>query len=287
MSEPVVIDLSEADDVALAGGKAATLARLRRSGLPIPPGGVVVTTSAYRAFLAHRGLGERIALELVRRPLAELRAEETWDIALRVRALMLAAEWPEALRRELAEGLESVVEAGSLAVRSSAPHEDAETASFAGLHESVIGVEVLLAVSLVVALSGCSAQPATGPAQGEKPATGTESSNAATLSKSTLNFWPQNLEVGKEYQVSDTEQFTTVATVLARNTATVPAGTIEDAYLVRFRSRLATSGKVIDNYYLMAGGAGLVAWLSDLTGSEDAGFTFAKNIVLLASLPTK
>ncbi len=101
------------------------------------------------------------------------------------------------------------------------------------------------------------------------------------------NFWPLNLEVGKEYQVSDTDQFKTIATVLARNTATVPAGTIENTYLVRFRSTLATSGKVIDNYYLMAGDVGLVGWLSDLTGSEDASFTSAKNIVLLASRPAK
>lgn len=101
------------------------------------------------------------------------------------------------------------------------------------------------------------------------------------------NFWPLDLEVGREYEVAETEQYTTVATVLARNTATVPAGTIENAYLVRFRSTLATSGTIIDNYYLMAGGVGMVAWLSDLTGSEDGGFTSVKNIVLLSSLPAK
>ncbi len=143
MTAPVVIDLSDADDAAVAGGKAVTLARLRRSGLPIPPGGVVVTTSAYRTFVVHKGLGERIALELTRRPLSDLRAEETWDVALRVRAMMLAAEWPEALRRELADALEPITETGLLAVRSSAPHEDATGASFAGLHESATGVDGL------------------------------------------------------------------------------------------------------------------------------------------------
>ncbi len=101
------------------------------------------------------------------------------------------------------------------------------------------------------------------------------------------NFWPLDLEVGKEYQVADTKEFKTVATVLARNSATVPAGTIENVYLVRFRSTLTTSGTILDNYYLLAANVGNVAWLSELTGSEEAGFSAAKNIVLLTSLPTK
>lgn len=101
------------------------------------------------------------------------------------------------------------------------------------------------------------------------------------------NFWPLDLEVGKEYQVADTDEYESVATVLARNTATVPAGTIADSYLVRFRATLKTDGKVIDNYYLFAGDVGMVAWLSELTGSEEAGFTSSKNLVLLSSLPAK
>lgn len=101
------------------------------------------------------------------------------------------------------------------------------------------------------------------------------------------NYWPLNLEVGKEYQVSDTEQFKMVATVLSVNSATVPAGTIENTYLVRFRSTLASGGKPLDSYYLLAPDAGLVAWVSQLTGSEEAGFTAAKQITLLKSLPAK
>ncbi|MER7366538.1 PEP/pyruvate-binding domain-containing protein, partial [Nonomuraea wenchangensis] len=38
-------------DLALAGGKGASLARLARAGLPVP-GGFHVTTAAYRAFVA-------------------------------------------------------------------------------------------------------------------------------------------------------------------------------------------------------------------------------------------
>lgn len=139
MSAPLVIALDAAADPALAGGKAATLARLRAAGLPAPDG-LVVTTAAYRAFVTNAGLGERIALELSRRPLAALRAEETFDVALRIRALVLAAPWPAALRCTLESALAPLANAGPLAIRSSAPHEDGRRASFAGLHESVLGV---------------------------------------------------------------------------------------------------------------------------------------------------
>src|SRR3954451_14995713 len=47
------------DDVASAGGKAANLGELVRAGLPVPPG-FVVTTTAYREFVAGHGLTESI-----------------------------------------------------------------------------------------------------------------------------------------------------------------------------------------------------------------------------------
>jgi phosphoenolpyruvate synthase/pyruvate phosphate dikinase len=52
--------------LAVAGGKGASLARLVRAGLPVPPG-FHVTTAAYRQFVAENGLHERIlqALEAV------------------------------------------------------------------------------------------------------------------------------------------------------------------------------------------------------------------------------
>ncbi len=142
MTEPLVIALEHAEDVGQAGGKAVALERLDRAGVPVPRG-LVVTTAAYHSFVAHRGLRERIALELIRRPLEQLRPEETWDVALRLRALFVSAPWPEDLRAALSSALEPLAATGSLVVRSSAPHEDAANASFAGLHESVVGVDGL------------------------------------------------------------------------------------------------------------------------------------------------
>jgi len=45
--------------LAMAGGKGASLARLVRAGLPVPPG-FHVTTAAYRQFVAENGLQARI-----------------------------------------------------------------------------------------------------------------------------------------------------------------------------------------------------------------------------------
>ena len=76
-----------------------------------------------------------------------MRWEEIWDAALRIRNLFLTTPLPRRLRgpsgrrpRRTARGDVPVV------VRSSAPGEDAEGASFAGLHESYVNVRGLDAV---------------------------------------------------------------------------------------------------------------------------------------------
>jgi rifampicin phosphotransferase len=52
------------DDIALAGGKGANLGELSRAGLPVP-GGFVLTTGAYDAFVEANGVkGEIVALAL-------------------------------------------------------------------------------------------------------------------------------------------------------------------------------------------------------------------------------
>jgi phosphohistidine swiveling domain-containing protein len=126
-------------DVQLIGGKAAKLAQLTQAGFRIPDG-FCITTSAYEAFLAQGGLIDLVRMELGRKPLESMRWEEIWDTALRIRSGFAAQSMPEALRREISEALHELGEGASLAVRSSAPGEDAAQRSFAGLHESVVGV---------------------------------------------------------------------------------------------------------------------------------------------------
>ena len=129
----------------LVGGKALALARLARAGIPVPPF-VAVTTAAYEAYLAAAGLRVRILTELDRKDFADMRWEELWDTALRIRSLFLTTPLPEALRAALAEPLAARFADVPAVVRSSAPGEDSAAASFAGLHESFVNVRGVEAV---------------------------------------------------------------------------------------------------------------------------------------------
>lgn len=133
------------NQVALVGGKASALARLRGEGIPVPDA-ICVTTETYRRFVRDAGLTERILMELSRKPFAQMRWEEVWDAALRIRNLFLTTPWPAPLFAALSEGLADFAGEGPLVVRSSCPHEDSAGASFAGLHDSYVNVRGLGAV---------------------------------------------------------------------------------------------------------------------------------------------
>lgn len=124
---------------ARAGGKAVALAALAAAGFRVP-GVIVVSTEAYRWYVSETGLRERILLELNRKDFADLRWEEMWDAALRIRSMFLNTPLPAALAAELAGPLEERFAGTPVAVRSSAPGEDAANTSFAGLHESYLNV---------------------------------------------------------------------------------------------------------------------------------------------------
>jgi pyruvate,water dikinase len=139
-------DLVDAGVAARVGGKALALARMARAGIAVPPF-VAVTTDAYAAYLEATGLRARISFELERKDLVDMRWEEMWDTALRVRNLFLTTPLPEDLRAALAEPLAARFAGTPTVVRSSAPGEDSAAASFAGLHESYVnvrGVEAIL-----------------------------------------------------------------------------------------------------------------------------------------------
>ncbi len=136
-----VIPLAEAgaSDEQFIGGKAAKLAQLARGGFRVP-GGFSITTQAYEAFVRENNLARVIRMELGRKPLASMRWEEVWDTALRIRSAFLAAPILPALAETIAAAARQLGVEKPLAVRSSAPGEDSAHRSFAGLHESVVGV---------------------------------------------------------------------------------------------------------------------------------------------------
>ncbi len=129
-------------DVESVGGKNASLGEMI-SQLPSSvrvPGGFATTADAYREFLAHNGLADRInaALEVLDvddvDALAKTGAQiREWIIELPFPA-QLAAEIKAAYDKITAEG------EGSFAVRSSATAEDLPDASFAGQQESFLNI---------------------------------------------------------------------------------------------------------------------------------------------------
>lgn len=153
MKRPILtlFEIGEKDRPAV-GGKASTLARLARQGFPVPPA-ICVPTHFYLKYLKETGIGEKISLELSRKDSAQMRWEEVWDCALRIRNFFLRTPMPPSLTTAVAPLLENRFGNGPVAVRSSAPGEDDAQSSFAGLHESFVNVrgceDILLHIRLV------------------------------------------------------------------------------------------------------------------------------------------
>jgi len=121
------------------GGKAAKLSDLINAGFRVPAG-FCITSSAYEHYIDHSDLVRLIRMELGRKPFRDMRWEEIWDAALRIRSAFLSTDVPNALAREIGAAVDALGAKTFVAVRSSAPGEDAADRSFAGLHESVVGV---------------------------------------------------------------------------------------------------------------------------------------------------
>jgi phosphohistidine swiveling domain-containing protein len=146
MDEPLIIPL-DAPDVPfeLAGGKGASLVRLIRSGFPVP-GGFVVTTAAYRDYVAANNLGRFILQMANATPARDPVALEAASEAIRDRFAL--GHIPASLSRELRATYGALeISSIAVAVRSSATAEDLPELSFAGQQDTflnVVGEEALL-----------------------------------------------------------------------------------------------------------------------------------------------
>ena len=121
------------------GGKGYALALLVKNGFKIPRT-VCITSDVYQEYVLRTGLRERILLELHRKEFKQMRWEEIWDCATRIRNMFLTKSIPETLAREIHSGIGDRFRDRTVAVRSSAPEEDDAQSSFAGLHDSFINV---------------------------------------------------------------------------------------------------------------------------------------------------
>jgi pyruvate,water dikinase len=129
--------------LAVAGGKGTNLARLIRGGFPVP-GGFVVTTDAYCAYVEFNGLGA-FSLEVVQDlPVDDPAAREAASQA--IRSTFAAGKLPPELASALREAY-AALDRPAVAVRSSATAEDLPGLSFAGQQDTylnVVGEEALL-----------------------------------------------------------------------------------------------------------------------------------------------
>ena len=128
------------------GGKGYALAKLSANGFQIPAT-LCLTIEAYDEFITKSGLRERILLELHRKEFKEMRWEEIWDCATRIRNMFLRTSMSPGIEQELRREIAARFKDKPAVVRSSAPDEDDARASFAGLHESYLnisGVDAIL-----------------------------------------------------------------------------------------------------------------------------------------------
>ena len=137
-------------DVESVGGKNASLgemiSQLNASGVRVPTG-FATTALAFRDFLVHNKLTERINDRLDKLNVDDVKALA--EAGAEIRRWVEEAPFQERLEKEIREAFK-VLDAdgkGSFAVRSSATAEDLPDASFAGQQESflnVVGIDDIL-----------------------------------------------------------------------------------------------------------------------------------------------
>jgi pyruvate,water dikinase len=149
MNDQVIwLDRLGMDDVERVGGKNASLgemiSKLSSLGVSVP-GGFATTAEAYRRFLMHEGLAERINAKL-----ADLDIEDVValaDAGAEIRAWVIDTPFPDELLEAITESWKRMAEQGgndiAVAVRSSATAEDLPDASFAGQQETYLNVSGL------------------------------------------------------------------------------------------------------------------------------------------------
>jgi phosphoenolpyruvate synthase/pyruvate phosphate dikinase len=126
------------------GGKAASLIRLQQAGFDVPDG-VVLTTRFFEPWLAEiRTTSEwRSVIEMLQGNGTAQPNQQRADLAQSCERLKaLASALPvTANQRAQIDAIEPRLGTGPYAVRSSSPEEDLAGASFAGLYETVLGVD--------------------------------------------------------------------------------------------------------------------------------------------------
>ncbi|EDM81587.1 phosphoenolpyruvate synthase [Plesiocystis pacifica SIR-1] len=132
-------------DLPRVGGKGAKLGELHRAGMAVPPGFCVTTAAFAQFFTAANAQALTEALDAID-PRAADELDQVRTLGAQLRAHLEAAPIPEPVEAAIREGLAAATSADTLgpgpawAVRSSATLEDLAEASFAGQHDTYLGV---------------------------------------------------------------------------------------------------------------------------------------------------
>jgi len=160
---PQIIPLQQLtlQDLPIVGGKNASLGEmiqhLSAAGVKVP-GGFATTSQAFRDFLAHQGLAEKIYKLLDKLDVEDI--NQLTDVGHTIREWIIETPMPQGLVDEIRAGYQAMSDAMgrtdfSVAVRSSATAEDLPEASFAGQQETFLNVvgfdNILDAIKLVYA----------------------------------------------------------------------------------------------------------------------------------------
>ncbi|MCE1242804.1 phosphoenolpyruvate synthase [Oryzomicrobium sp.] len=148
----ISFDQLRMDDVEKVGGKNASLgemiSQLANTDVRVP-GGFATTAEAYRVFLAHNGLADRIQKALETLDVDDVK--KLVETGAQIRQWIVDTPFPAELEKQIAEHYQALIKdsspEASFAVRSSATAEDLPDASFAGQQETflnIVGLENIL-----------------------------------------------------------------------------------------------------------------------------------------------
>lgn len=138
------IDTVGAEDAPTVGGKSANLGELTRAGFPVPPA-FAVATDAYLDAMQAAGVRAQLAAEAI--PAADIDDATLIRTSAELAALVTESSVPDEIRDAIVAAYEKLGVNVPVAVRSSAPAEDAADTSFAGIHESytnIVGPEAVV-----------------------------------------------------------------------------------------------------------------------------------------------
>lgn len=154
-------------DIAIAGGKGASLCEMYNAGFPIPPG-FIITAQAFKKFLTQTGIDQQIYKTLEGLNVDDNTALQ--EASKKIEIIIENAQMPLSIKQSITEMYEAMtvgeglsglsqqakamVKSGSnypfVAVRSSATAEDLPGASFAGQQASFLNVKGITQLHLAV-----------------------------------------------------------------------------------------------------------------------------------------